>query len=78
MQNSAAQPFSATVREHAGSVPRHSGKVVYILLMLHRLLAISSKSSSEQQHCEFACAQKRRCDLPQENLRVSQSLGDVP
>jgi hypothetical protein len=27
MQNSAAQPFSATVKDHAGSVPCHSGKV---------------------------------------------------
>jgi len=43
MQKSAAQPFSATVKEHAGSVPRHSGQVFYIRLMLHRLLAISTK-----------------------------------
>ncbi len=31
------------MREHAGSVPRHSGRVFYILLMLHSLLAVSNR-----------------------------------
>ena len=31
MQNSAAQPFSATVRDHAGKVSRHSGKSFFTL-----------------------------------------------